>query len=399
LPRLSRSFSKSSASTGQRLGGGEAVVGDGVADLAVRHGLDGGGDVADLAGAEVVRGHHLGGEHADLLDAVHGAGGHHADALAALQAAVLDSHQDDHAEIGVVPAVHQQRLQRRVGITRGGGQAGDQRLQHFGDVQAGLGADHHRVGGVQADHVLDLLLDLVGLGGGKVDFVEDGHDLVTGVDGLVDVGEGLRLDALGGVDHEKGTLAGRQAAADLVGEVDVAGGVDQVEFIGQAVAGLVGEAHALRLDGDAAFLFQVHGVEDLLGHLAGGEAAGGLDQPVGQGGFPVVDMGDDREVADAVGRGVGHSLAQRPMRAGFGAYIGQAGRNVSHGLAGGRRSGDAGRAVSRSGGGAGGATRGGRRGRAGGRGATAAGWGVRRRREPGAVAGARGGGVGGDAAG
>ena len=37
-----------------------------------------------------------------------------------------------------------------------------------------------------------------------------------------------------------------------------------------------------------------------------GDGAGGLDQPVGQRGLAVVDMGDDREVADAVQRGVGH---------------------------------------------------------------------------------------------
>jgi len=38
----------------------------------------------------------------------------------------------------------------------------------------------------------------------------------------------LRLDALGGVDEQHGALAGGQAAGDLVAEVDVAGGVDQV---------------------------------------------------------------------------------------------------------------------------------------------------------------------------
>ena len=98
---------------GQRLGGGVAVVGDGVADVAVGDGLDGGGDEADLAGPEIVHRHHLRREHADLLDRVHCAGGHHADLLAALQPAVLDADQDDHAEIVVVPAIDQQRLQRR----------------------------------------------------------------------------------------------------------------------------------------------------------------------------------------------------------------------------------------------------------------------------------------------
>ena len=75
--------------------------------------------------------------------------------------------------------------------------------------------------------------------------------------------------------------------------------VHQVEHIGLAVLGLVVEAHGLRLDGDAALLLDVHVVEHLLGHLALGQAAGALDQPVGQRRFAMVDMGDDREIADA----------------------------------------------------------------------------------------------------
>ncbi len=89
--------------------------------------------------------------------------------------------------------------------------------------------------GVEADHLLDLLLDALGLGGRQVDLVEDRHDLVVGVDRLVDVGERLRLDALRGVDDQERALAGGERARDLVGEVDVAGRVDQVEDVGLAV--------------------------------------------------------------------------------------------------------------------------------------------------------------------
>ena len=291
---------------GQRLGGGVAVVGDRVADVAVGHGLDGRGDVADLARAEIVGRDHLGAEHAHLLDAVGGAVRHHADALPAPEPPVLDAHEDDHAEIGVVPAIDQQRLERAGGIALGRRQARDERLQHALDVEPGLGADHHRVLGVEPDHVLDLLLHPLGLGGRQVDLVEHGHDLVVRLDRLVDVGQRLRLDALGGIDHEKGPLAGGEASAHLIGEIHMAGRVHQVELIDLPVLRLVAEADGLRLDGDAPLALELHVVEDLVGHLAVGERAGGLDQPVGQGGFPVVDMGDDREVADMVERRVSH---------------------------------------------------------------------------------------------
>ena len=228
------------------------------------------------------------------------AGAHHADRLALLQHAVDDAHQHDDAEIGVVPAVDEQRLQRRVRVALRRRQAVHDRLQHLVDAEAGLGGDHHGVGGVEADHVLDLLLDALRLGGGQVDLVEDRHDLVVVVDRLVDVGERLRLDALAGVDDQQRALAGGERAVHLVGEVDVAGRVDQVQLVVLAVLRAVGEAHGLRLDGDAALALDVHGVEHLLLHLARFQPAGHLDQPVGERRFAVVDMGDDREIADVV---------------------------------------------------------------------------------------------------
>ena len=163
-----------------------------------------------------------------------------------------------------------------------------------------------RVGGVEADHVLDLLLDPLGLGGRQVDLVEDRHDLVVVVDRLVDVGERLRLDALAGVDDEERALAGGERAVDLVGEVDVAGRVDEVQDVVLAVLGAVVEAHGLRLDGDAALALDIHRIEHLRLHLPLAQAAGHLDEPVGQRRLAVVDMGDDGEVADIALGACGH---------------------------------------------------------------------------------------------
>ena len=234
------------------------------------------------------------------------AGGHHADPLSAPQPAILDPHEDDDAEILIVPAVDEQRLQRRIGVARGRRQPGHERLEHVGNAEAGLGADHHRIVGGQADHILDLLLDPLRLGRRQVDLVQHRDDLVMGVDGLIDVGQRLRFDALAGVDHQQTALAGGQAAAHLIGEVDMAGRVHQVEGVGLAVGGLVGEADRLRLDGDAALFLEIHVVEHLAGHLAVGQAAAGLDQPVRERGLAVIDVRDNREVADAFERRVGH---------------------------------------------------------------------------------------------
>ena len=76
------------------------------------------------------------------------------------------------------------------------------------------------------------------------------------------------------------------------------GRVDQVEDVGLAVVGLVGQPDGVRLDRDPALALEVHRVEDLGLHLALLERAGHLEEAVRQRGLAVVDVGDDGEVAD-----------------------------------------------------------------------------------------------------
>ncbi|MGY4329105.1 hypothetical protein ACVWWG_003522 [Bradyrhizobium sp. LB7.2] len=161
-----------------------------------------------------------------------------------------------------------------------------------------------------------------GFGGGKVDLVQDRHDLMTGVERVVDVGKRLRFHALAGVDHQQGTLAGRQRPRDFVGEVDMARRVHQVEDVILAVPGVVFQPNRLRLDSDAALALDVHGIEHLLlpGHFAVGEAAGDLDQTVGQRRFAMVDMGDDGEIAN-VGNGDGRHGRGIPLTSPCGNHI------------------------------------------------------------------------------
>ena len=80
--------------------------------------------------------------------------------------------------------------------------------------------------------------------------------------------------------------------------------IHQVQRIHLAVGRLVLQAHGLRLDGDAAFPLELHRIEHLFLHLTRLEPAANFDQAVGERRFPMVDMGDDGEIADM--RRVGH---------------------------------------------------------------------------------------------
>ena len=102
-----------------------------------------------------------------------------------------------------------------------------------------------------------------------------------------------------------------QRPRDLVGEVDVAGRVDEVELVGLAVAGGVEDAHRLGLDRDPALALELHRVEQLGAHEPRVDRLGQLEDAIGQRRLAVVDVGDDREVAD-VG-GVGRAI-ERPTQ-------------------------------------------------------------------------------------
>ena len=66
------------------------------------------------------------------------------------------------------------------------------------------------------------------------------------------------------------------------------------------VSGLVGNTHALGLDGDTPFLLQFHAVQVLVLLLAIGDEARLFHDPVGQSGLAVINVSDDAEISDVV---------------------------------------------------------------------------------------------------
>ena len=76
--------------------------------------------------------------------------------------------------------------------------------------------------------------------------------------------------------------------------------VDQVQVVDLPVLGGVLQRSRLRLDGDATLFLDVHRVEHLLAHLAVGQAAAAGNEAVGQSGLAMVDVRDDRKIADVL---------------------------------------------------------------------------------------------------
>ena len=236
---------------------------------------------------------------AELHDLIARPARHQQNLLVAAHDAVDQAHEDDDAAVVVVLTVENQRAQRRAAIALRGRDVLHNVLEHRVDIDAGFGRNLRRVLGRDADDLLDLVLDALRLGRGQVDLVDDRQDLQIVVEREIGVRECLRLDALAGVDDQHRALAGRERAADLVVEVHMARRVDQVEGIALAVGGLVVQADGAGLDRDAVLALELHIVEDLVFHNALLHRAALFNQAVGERGFAVVNVGNDRKIADS----------------------------------------------------------------------------------------------------
>ena len=221
------------------------------------------------------------------------------------------------AEVGRGVEVGHVRLQRVALLVGGRRDVLDEQVHQRLEVGALLALRQRRPAGPGVgvdDRELDLVLARVEVDEQLVDLVDDlGDARVRPVD-LVDDEDHRqpRLErlaqhearlgqrALGGVDEQQHAVDHRQPALDLAAEVRVAGRVDDVEL---HVAVL--DRRVLGEDRDALLALEVHRVHDaLVDVLVGAERPALPQHRVDQRRLPVVDVGDDGDVAEVLAAGV-----------------------------------------------------------------------------------------------
>ena len=242
---------------------------------------------------------------------MHDAVGHHLDPVAVGELAVDHADVGDHAAVGVVDGVEDQRPRRGVRVTDRSRRLRDDLVEQRLNAGAGLRRDPQHVRRVAADDAGELRGVLLGLRGRQVDLVEHRDDVQVSAEREVEVGQRLGLDALRGVDQQHRGLARLERPRHLVGEVDVARGVDHVQHVHAGLGALLvvvrhgpRHPHGLALDGDAALALDVHPVEILRPGHPLVDDPGQLQHPVGKRRLAVVDVRDDAEVPDDRGIGV-----------------------------------------------------------------------------------------------
>ena len=229
-------------------------------------------------------------------------GRHHGDFLTRIQRPVDHTNIGDDSAIGVVDGVEDHRASRAVGVADRCRHELDHFVEQLLDPDTGLAGYTQYVTGFAADDVRDLGGVAVRVRGRQVDLVQYRDDRQLFVERQIEICQCLSFDALRGVDQQNRTLTRFEGTRDLVGEVDVAGRVDEVQDEFFAVDH-PWQPDVLGLDGDAALALDVHAVEVLGPHRPVVDDARELQHPVCQRRLTVVDVGNDAEVPDP--RGIG----------------------------------------------------------------------------------------------
>ena len=78
----------------------------------------------------------------------------------------------------------------------------------------------------------------------------------------------------------------------------MARGINEVELVCITVGVMIVERDRLRFNGDTALALKLHGVKHLSLHFAVSQAPAVLDEAIGKGRFAVINMGNNRKIAD-----------------------------------------------------------------------------------------------------
>src|SRR3990167_1370176 len=203
-------------------------------------------------------------------------------------------------------------------------------VDHTGELVFGTDRDHDGHG-VRLQAHLHLVDDLEEVGAGAVHLVDEGQARHLVLIGLAPDRLGLRLHTAHGAIHHAGTVEHAHRALDFNREVDVPGGVDDVDAVlGEAQLHALPEAGGgCRGDGDAALLLLLHPVHrgGAVMHFADLVVHTGVEQDaLGRRRLAGIDVRGNADVAVALDGGLaGHGVTPNTGAA-LGSVITRVGR-------------------------------------------------------------------------
>lgn len=163
--------------------------------------------------------------------------------------------------------------------------------------------------------LVEILLGDLKLEKSTVDLVDDNNGLNTLTESLTQNSLGLNANTLDSVDDDESTVSDTEGSSDFGGEINVTGGIDQVDkevlAVGLLADNVLDVFGVLKvtvqgdgggLDGNTTLLLVGTGIGGTsITSLSGGDDTGLGEERVGKSRLAVVDVGNDGHVADIAG--------------------------------------------------------------------------------------------------
>ncbi len=107
----------------------------------------------------------------------------------------------------------------------------------------------------------------------QINLIDDGNNGQIIGHGQVNIGDGLSLHSLCGINQQERALTGREAPRHFIREIDVPRRINQMQGVRFPVLGLIPGSHRVGLNRNTTLTFEIHGIEDLIFGLSSSNCA------------------------------------------------------------------------------------------------------------------------------
>lgn len=186
---------------------GEEIIGNSIKEEGIGKLIDGRGDEEKIKGKKIVKMKNIGSKEKGELKRIFRESENNEDGMKIFKKKIDEEKKKDKEEIGIIKDIKKNGFKRGIEVELiRRRKIVEDRLKKVIDKEEGIGGNIKRVGGVNEDKLIDMLIEEIRLGGRKIDIVKKEKDLVVVVDGMIEIGKSMRLKEMRRIKKKKRKL-------------------------------------------------------------------------------------------------------------------------------------------------------------------------------------------------
>lgn len=192
---------------GKNVLSGEEIIGNSIKEEGIGKLIDGRGDEEKIKGKKIVKMKNIGSKEKGELKRIFRESENNEDGMKIFKKKIDEEKKKDKEEIGIIKDIKKNGFKRGIEVELiRRRKIVEDRLKKVIDKEEGIGGNIKRVGGVNEDKLIDMLIEEIRLGGRKIDIVKKEKDLVVVVDGMIEIGKSMRLKEMRRIKKKKRKL-------------------------------------------------------------------------------------------------------------------------------------------------------------------------------------------------